>query len=254
MKHFEQIADTCHYLLRNFPGADEFRSYLDARLNEESQKKFKVGYFPGSKYIDILTREVGEDVLLDLQLLYKYDIADSLFPRQVNVCYFEHHPLIIPYRNVQGDIIAFIGRTLLPEDKRKELKLIKYKNTVFKKGHHLFGLYEAKHSILESDAVYVVEGQFDVIKAHEVGFTNVVALGNSQMTPYQFSLLSRYTKNINLLLDNDEAGDKGRKSAKDKFGRFANIKDWYVPDPYKDLDECIKENQVRPILRIKKWQ
>lgn len=252
MKNFEKIADTCHYLLNNFPGASPFRDYIDARLTKESQAAFKIGYFPGSNFIDILSREVGEETLLDLELLYKYEITDSLFPRKMTFCYFEHHPLVIPYRDTQGEIIAFIGRTLLDDDKRKELKLIKYKNTVFKKGNYLFGLYEAKQSILENDCVYVVEGQFDVIKAHEVGFTNVVALGNSNMTPYQFALLCRYTKNINLLLDNDEAGEKGRKICKSKFGSFANIRDWFVPDPYKDLDECIKENQTRPILRIKK--
>jgi hypothetical protein len=53
-------------------------------------------------------------------------------------------------------------------------------------------------------------------------------------------------------LDNDEPGDRGRKFIKDKFGKLANIKDFYIPEPYKDLDECIKENPVRPILRIKK--
>jgi len=252
MKHFEKIAETCHYLLRDFPAANEFRNYIDSRINKESQSKFKFGYFPGSNYIDILSREVGEETLLDLELIYKYNITDSLFPRQVIFCYFEHHPLIMPYRDAQGEIIGFIGRSLLEEDKRKELKIIKYKNTGFKKGNTLFGLFEAKQSILENDSVYVVEGQFDTIKAHEVGFTNVVALGNSHMTPYQFALLCRYTKNINLLLDNDDAGEKGRKAAKEKYGRFANIRDWYVPDPYKDLDECIKENQTRPILRIKK--
>jgi len=252
MKYLEIIADNCHFLLNNFPGAKEYRNYLDARLSKDSQKNFNVGYFPSSNYIDILIREVGEDVLLKLDLIQKWQYTDSFGYSQINKPFFEDHPLIIPYRNTYGEIIGLIGRTLLSEDKRKELKLIKYKNTVFKKGNCLYGLFEAKQSILEEDCVYIVEGQFDVIKAHEVGFKNVVALGNSQMTAYQLSLICRYTKNINLLLDNDEPGDRGRKFIKDKFGKLANIKDFYIPEPYKDLDECIKENPVRPILRIKK--
>lgn len=252
MKLLEDIADSCHFLLNNFPEAKEYRNYLDSRLNEESQKKFKIGYFPDSNYIDILIREFGEEALTKLELIRKWNFTDSLGYSQKNKSFFEDHPLIFPYRNACGEIVGFIGRTLLPEEERKQKKLIKYKNTDFKKGNCLFGLYEAKSSILEDDCVYIVEGQFDVIKAHEVGFKNVVALGNSIMTPFQFALICRYTKNINLLLDNDQAGDKGRKIVKDKYAKLANIRDFFVPEPYKDLDEYIKENPGRPILRIKK--
>lgn len=252
MKVLEVIADSCHYLLNNFPEAKEYRNYLDARLNKDSQSNFKVGYFPDANYIDILIREVGEETLLKLGLIRKWNFSDSLGYSQKNKPFFEDHPLVFPYRNACGEIVGFIGRTLLSEEDRKAAKLIKYKNTDFKKGNCLFGLFEAKQAILEEDCVYIVEGQFDVIKAHEVGFKNVVALGNSQVTPFQIALICRYTKNINLLLDNDEPGNKGRKLAKEKFGRLANIKDFYIPEPFKDLDECIKENPVRPILRIKK--
>jgi len=121
------------------------------------------------------------------------------------------------------------------------LKIPKYKNTsetnAFKKGNLLFGLYENKQSIIEKDCVYIVEGQFDVIKAVEKGFTNIVALGNSHMTSYQFSVISRYTDNIFLLLDNDEAGEKGRKRIVEKFGKLANIQNFYLPESYKDIDE-----------------
>lgn len=252
MNYLEVIADVCHSLLRDFPEVSEYRDYLDSRLNKESQEKFKIGYFPQAIHLNLLINEVSEDILLKEELIRKWQFTDSLYPTIVNKPFFEDHPLVFPYRDAYGNIVGFIGRTLLSDEDRKKNHVYKYKNTDFKKGQCLFGLYEGKQSILENDAVYIVEGQFDVIKAHEVGFTNIVAIGNSHITPYQFAVLCRYTKNINLLLDNDVAGDNGRKSAKDKFGKFANIKDWFVPDPYKDLDECIKENQTRPILRIKK--
>lgn len=252
MKSFEAIADICHNLLNEFPAAKEFRNYIDSRLSKENQKKFKIGYFPQSQYIDLLIREIGEETLIEAELIRKWEFTDSLCHTAINKPFFEDHPLIFPYRDAYGNIVGFIGRSLLPEAVRKEAKIIKYKNTDFKKGQSLFGLYEAKESILEQDSVYVVEGQFDVAKGHEVGFTNLVGLGNSQMTPYQFSILCRYTKNINLLLDNDEAGERGRKGVKNKFGSLATIRDWWIPDPYKDLDEYIQENKSRPALRIKK--
>lgn len=57
------------------------------------------------------------------------------------------------------------------------------------------------------------------------------------MTSYQFSVISRYTDNIYLLLDNDEAGVKGRRTIRKKFGDFANIQNFYLPKEYKDIDE-----------------
>lgn len=252
MKHLEAITNGCNYLLKNFPGAKDYKEYLDSRITSESQDQFKFGYLPGARYMKVLIREVGEDPLLEIPLFYKKEVADSLFPRTELNCPFENHPLIITYRDVYGNVVGFIGRTLLSEEVRKPKKIPKYRNTDFKKGHHLYGLFEAKEAILAEDCVYIVEGQFDVIKAHEVGFKNVVAISNSQMTAFQFALICRYTKNINMLLDNDQAGDKGRKLVRDKFGKLANIRDFYIPEPYKDLDECIKENQTRPVLRIKK--
>ncbi len=252
MNQLDIITDNCHFLLQNYPDAKQFREYLKARLSDESVKSFKIGYFPDANHIDILLREVDEETLLKLELLKKFNVTDSLCPRQVTKPFFEDHPIIIPYRDAYGNVVGFIGRTLLSEEDRKSRNLIKYKNTDFKKGNHLFGLYESKQAILDCDCVYIVEGQFDVIKAHEIGFKNVVALGNSQMTPYQFALICRYTKNINLLLDNDHAGEKGRKFIKQKFSTLARIKDFWIPEPYKDLDECITQNPVMPVFRIKK--
>lgn len=237
----EKIVESCRYLLNNFPEAQEAKSYLDSRLAPESQENFQFGYFPGIKNLQVLIDMVGEETLLKEKLFYSRVIEDSLCSRTINTVYFEHHPLIMPFRNVYGKVVALVGRTLMPEVEWKALKIPKYKNTAetpyFKKGNLLFGLYENKQAILEQNCVFIVEGQFDVIKATEKGFKNIVALGNSHMTAYQFSVISRYTDNIYLLLDNDEAGVKGRKRIRDKFGKLANIQDFYLPESYKDIDE-----------------
>jgi DNA primase len=145
-------------------------------------------------------------------------------------------------------VVAIVGRTMLPEAEYKAKKISKYKNTaessLFIKGNNLFGLYENKQAILDLRRVYIVEGQFDVIKASEIGFNNVVALGNNNMTSYQFSVISRYSNNIFLLLDNDEAGQKGRKRIINKFGQFANIRNFYLPDGFKDIDEYITNGKI----------
>lgn len=238
------ISESCHYLLQHFPDAENSKDYLNSRLSEESQNKFKLGYYPPTSNIKVLSSLIGENVLKDLKLMYTWNVEDAMSARRMDVSYFENYPIIMPYNDCYGKTVGLVGRTLLSEEERKVLKISKYKNTEFNKGNHVFGLFDAKKSIIENDAVFVVEGQFDVIKAHENNFTNVVALGNSNMTPYQFSLLCRYTNNIYLLLDNDDAGRKGRKRIRSKFGAYANIRDYYIPDQYIDIDSYLCNNKI----------
>jgi len=243
---FDKIVESCKYLMDNFPEAQEIKSYVDSRVSADSKETFQFGYFPGIKNLHVLTDIIGEDLLRNNELLYSKDIEDSLCPRTINFCYFEDHPLIMPFKDVYGKQVALVGRSLLSDEERSAKKISKYKNTKeskhFKKGRLLFGLYENKKAILDQNMVYIVEGQFDVIKAKEKGLNNIVALGNSFMTAYQFSVISRYTNNIFLLLDNDVAGEKGRKRIVDMFGKFANIQNFYIPESYKDIDEYLTKS------------
>lgn len=242
---YEKIVESCRFLLNNFPEAREAKDYLNSRLNSKSQEMFQFGYFPDIESFSALTDLVDDQVLRDANLLYSRTIEDSLFPRTINSSYFEGFPLVMPFRDAHGNIVAMVGRSLLNDKERAIKKINKYRNTTpFKKGQCLFGLYENKQSILEQDLVYVVEGQFDIIKAREIGMTNVVALGTSNMTPYQFSIISRYTSNIILLLDNDEAGQKGRELAVKKFGKLANIQNFYIPEGNNDIDEYITKEKI----------
>ena len=233
----DKIVESCTFLINNYPEAQNVKEYLDSRLSLDSQDTFQFGYFPNIKNLHSLTDLVGEDLLRNNKLLFSSEIEDSLCHRIINFCYFEDYPLIMPFKDSYGKIVALVGRSLLSDNERKEKSISKYKNTKFSKGNYVFGLYENKKEIIDQNCVYIVEGQFDVIKAAEKGFKNIVALGNFTMTSYQFSVISRYTNNIFLLLDNDEAGEKGRKKIIEKFGKYANIQNFYIPENYKDIDE-----------------
>ncbi len=248
MNHLQKIIEACQYLLNNSPEGEAVKNYLDSRIGVKAQERFSFGYFPDTIKLKLLTSLIGEDTLRDLGLLYSRDVQDSVAPRVYLESYFANQPLVMPYRDVYGNVIAIVGRSLLPDDKRRAEKIEKYKNTVFKKGQHLFGLYECKDAILQKDFVYVVEGQFDVIKALERGIDNIVALGNSNMTDYQATLLSRYTKNILFLLDNDTAGEKGRLLAENKFGNVLNINNIHLPEGYKDIDDYLKDNDGASLM------
>lgn len=247
-----KIVESCQFLLKNFPEAQDCKDYLDARLDQNSQDTFQFGYFPDLSNIKALTNLIGEDTLKEEKLFYSKPLEDSFGPRQVGFSYFDNYPLVMPFRDTYGKIIAMVGRTLLSDSERQKKKIPKYKNTVFRKGNYVFGLFENKQQIIDQNCVYLVEGQFDVIKAIEKGFGNIVALSNSNMTAYQLSVISRYTNNIFLLLDNDEAGEKGRKRIIDKFGHLANIRNFYLPDEYKDIDEYLSQNSYESLSFVVK--
>lgn len=234
---FEKITEACQFLLDNFPESQNCKSYLNSRISESFQQKFQFGYFPNTENLTCLTSIVSEDMLKKNNLLYLKDIEDSMCPRNIKINYFENHPLIFPFKDTYGNIVGLVGRSLLSDHQRVDVA--KYKNTSFTKGNYVFGLFENKQSILDNNLVYVVEGQFDVIKASEKGLANIVALGTSSMTDMQFSTIMRYTDNIILLLDNDDAGEAGRKKIMQKFGQYANIQNFWIPRQYKDIDECL---------------
>ena len=244
------IAEKCQYLLNNSPEGEETLTYISNRLTQESQNNFLFGYFPPAEKIDLLLNLIGEEPLLENKLIYTREISSNASARNNIFSYFENYPMIVPYRDVYGNIIALMGRSILSDTERKEKKISKYKNTSFNRGNHLFGLFESKQEILSSGFAYVVEGQFDVIKAHEKGLKNIVGLGSSNMTGYQASLLARYTDTLFLLLDNDEAGEAGRKKIIEKYGKFININNLYLPEGYKDIDEYLSQNSLESMTLL----
>jgi DNA primase len=237
---FESITKACRYLLCNYPDAGFVQEYLDSRIKRETQELFQFGYYPGIDKFHLLTDLLGEDLFLKHKLIWPKNIEDSLGPRTVNFSYFDYYPLMMPFQDTYGDIVGLVGRTFLDDKEMKNKKIPKYKNTTpFKKGNYLFGLWHNKQEIIDQNCVYIVEGQFDVMKAMEKGIKNIVGIGTSTLSSYQFSVISRYTSNLIMILDNDDAGVKGRKSATTKFGQFANIQNFYIPESYKDIDEYL---------------
>jgi DNA primase len=247
-----KLIESCQFLLNNFYEASLCKDYLDNRLSEESQNLFNFGYFPPISSISALTSIIDKNDLINLKLLFSKKIEDQSSQRELLYSYFENYPIILPFKDTYGAVVGIVGRTLLSEEERKKKKIAKYKNTVFSKRNYLFGLYENKKEILDKNSVYIVEGQFDVIKAVENNMKNVVALSNSNMSDIQFSLIKRYTNTIFLLLDNDEAGEKGRQKILYKFGDYADIQNIYLPKEYKDIDEWFSENKgVMPTFTMK---
>jgi DNA primase len=230
---YDTCVRACSYLLNNFPGAAKYKEYLGGRLNNELQQKFQFGYFPSQDQLNVLISEIGAEDLKSVELIYEKLIG--IPAQKIIVSPLENHNLIMPYKDLYGNIVGIVGRSLSSDPSTS-----KYKNTKFAKDKNLFALNYAEDAIVENDFCYIVEGQFDAISLHSININNAVAVGSANLSIYQIALLLRYTQNIHLLFDNDEAGMNAREKIVKKYSSYANIKNVYVPDDYKDVDEYIK--------------
>jgi len=239
---FSDIMMYCRSLLKDHEIAKEAREYLKKRLPKDVPR-FSFGYFPDNYNLNLLEGIFTE--LRSVGIIWDNYVHYTGVPQKMTFSTFNDHNLIMPYKNLYGNIIGLVGRTLKPN--YKELGLSKYKNTQMSKGLSLFGLYNAKEEIVNKNSVIIVEGQFDCITCHRFGIKNVVALGSAGFTKYQLFMLLRYTNNINLLLDSDAAGVKAVEriyKLNETYGNPANIKTFSVPEIYKDIDEFFCKDEV----------
>ena len=149
--------------------------------------------------------------------------------------------VIFPWLNVSGKVIAFGGRLL---DSRTKGISQKYVNSpgseIYQKDHALYGIYQAKKAIAKFDLVYMVEGYTDVVSMHQCGIENVVANSGTALSVYQIKLLRRFTSNIVLLYDGDEAGQHAALRGTDMLlSGGMNVKVLLLPDG-KDPDELAR--------------
>ncbi len=164
-------------------------------------KKFQLGYSPDQK--DIFTKTAlkkgyRQEYLVRTGLTIKKE--DYQFDRF-------HSRIIFPIHGLSGNVIGFGGRAIKMEE-----KTAKYINSpesdIYQKSKVLYGLYFAKQSVVKNDKCYLVEGYTDVLALHQSGLENVVASSGTALTSEQIRLLKRFTQNVTIIYDGDEAGIK----------------------------------------------
>lgn len=218
------------------PGGKWALDYLTGRgLTVKTIKHFGLGAAPDSW--DALIRHLKEKGYTESDMLAANVIGKS----QRGSLYDRFRKRVMfPIINIRGNIVAFSGRAMPGEDKQGG----KYVNTadtpVYKKSENLFGINFAKNVC--SERVILVEGNMDVISLHQAGFENTVAPLGTAFTTEQANLLSRYTKEIVLMLDADAAGQKAVRRASELLENTGlSVRVVVVPDG-KDPDEYIKKN------------
>jgi DNA primase len=223
-----------HRCLLQSPEAEAARRYVqERRLSPESVQRFKVGFSPDS-WQWILDRARGTPfapaVLEAADLVRKSSTSGRLYDT------FKGR-LIFPIRDPQGRTIAMGGRVLPGLASENVGKYINSRETrLFSKSDQLYGLDVARDAVSKAKEVVVVEGYTDVIAAHQVGLTHVVAVLGTALGPRHIRVLRRFVDRVILVLDGDEAGQRRTNEILDLFvAEQIDLRILTLPD---ELDPC----------------
>ncbi|MFK8045022.1 MAG: DNA primase [Crocinitomicaceae bacterium] len=211
-------------------------SYFTNRgFREDIIKKFNLGYC-------LETSNALTDSALKkgykLEFLQKSGLTKTKDGRNFD---FFRGRVMFPIHSVAGKVLGFGGRTL-----KADKKIAKYFNSpeseLYNKSKILYGLYFAKNRIIKNDNCYLVEGYTDVISMHQSGVENVVASSGTSLTVGQINLIKRYSDNITILYDGDNAGIKASFRGIDMIlEQGMNVKVVLFPDG-EDPDSYAKNN------------
>ena len=219
-----------YYLLRKPEGKLGLDYLLGRQLSMETLQKFGLGYSgkTGHELYRYLKNKGYSDALLKESGLMQVDEKHGMYDKFWNRVMF-------PIMDSRGKVIGFGGR-VMGDGKPKYLN--SPETRVFDKSRNLYGLHLARTS--RKPNIILCEGYMDVIAMHQAGFNQAVASLGTAFTQQQSTILKRYTDEVLLTYDSDEAGIKAAMRAipilKDAGIRAKVIN----MEPYKDPDEFIK--------------
>ncbi|MDR0675799.1 MAG: DNA primase [Elusimicrobiota bacterium] len=238
-----KIGEYYHKFLLKSKNAEDARKYLKTRdVDDETIKIFMLGY-ADNNYNNIYSHAIKDR--LDIDVLEKL----SLIKKDQNTKYYDffRNRIIFPIKNVKGQIIAFGGRVL-------DDSLPKYINSaeteIFKKNSSLYALDIALQHIKAENKILILEGYMDVITLYSNGIKNSVATLGTALGENHLNLIRRYTQNIILIFDGDDAGIKASIRSTDLFLNSALfVKIVLLPDKL-DPDEFIKIYGTEKFLEL----
>ncbi len=220
-----------HFLLtKTEAGGRAYQYYKERGYTDETIKKFGLGYaeiYSDDLYKYLKKREFKDEIIRDAGLI---EIDEKKGPHDVF-----WNRVMVPIADINDKIIAFGGRVIgdgLP-------KYVNTKETdIFSKSRNLFAMNLARKS--KRRGIILCEGYMDVIAQHQAGFDNAVASLGTAFTEAQANLIKRYTDEVFLAYDNDEAGRKALLRAIEILRKY-DIKQRVISlEPYKDPDEFVK--------------
>lgn len=234
------LADYYNYILLNTKEAEDALKYLlDRGLSEDVIKHFNLGYAPRDNNIALNffnSNKINLDLMVEAGLLGKNDNGDyyDVFKDRV----------MFPIKNSQNQVVAFSGRTMSTDK-----SVPKYYNThetkIFEKRTVLYNYSDARSFIAKENEVILCEGYMDVIKAHQNGMKNAVALMGTNIDNNKLKEVLSLVKKITLSLDNDEAGSKAQIEIGNRIIQTTDNVYKLKFSGAKDLDEFLTEKNTK---------
>lgn len=254
-KIYDCLEAAQEFFVGRFNQATVAKSFTDRRgISQSMVELFTIGYAPDDwrQLYDVLSKKFDDDTLLQAGLIkVKNNSTYDLFRDRV----------MFPIRDIAGRTVGFSGRRLDDENIAKYLN--SPESPVFKKSQVLFGFYEGRQSIRQLDFTIIVEGQIDLVLAHQAGSTNAVASSGTAFTAKHLQIIKRYSDNVLLALDSDSAGIKAAvKIAEAAYREGMTVKSIVLADDSDPADvisdsiekwhQLIKESISLPELLTRK--
>lgn len=237
-----------HYVLTKHEAGKKALAYLTEgrKLDPKLIETFMIGFSP---------REgtALSNYLINKKKYKKEDLAEAglAFYSGSRIVDFFRNRVMFPLFDHRGNVVGFSGRAI--EEPYSGGKYINTRETlVYHKGDMFFGLNTAKEEIKKLDKVIIVEGEMDVISCFSIGVKNVVAVKGTALTENQVSLMSRFTKNICLCFDKDDAGYMATKRSLESLEKKGMNITTCMFENAKDADEAIKKDPISFKKLIKK--
>ncbi|MFZ2882714.1 MAG: DNA primase, partial [Candidatus Moraniibacteriota bacterium] len=233
-------------------GKSKIINYLEERgLDDKSIKEFRLGYAPKGwrNVLDFLIKRGYKPEEISKTGLLVEKIRDKN-----NLDYYDRFRdrIIFPICDYSGKVLGYSAR-VAPGGDESQAKYVNSPETeIYHKSKALYGIDKAKAEIRKEDFVLLVEGNMDVIASFQAGIKNVVAVSGTALTSTQLDILKRYTKNLKMLFDMDEAGEAAtRKSIKLCFAKDISVQ--IVELPFgKDAAEVARNKPQELLLAVKK--
>lgn len=224
-----KLAATYYYRQLRSQGGSLGYQYLKKRgLSDETLNRFGLGYagqVGGALYKHLKGKGYQDDLLKESGLFtYDRSVSDKFWNR-----------VMFPIMDVNSKVIGFGGR-VMGDAKPKYLNSPETK--LFDKSKNLYGLNIARTS--RKPNLIICEGYMDVIALHQAGFNQAVASLGTALTPGQARLMKRYTNQVLITYDSDEAGTKAALRAIPILKEAGLSTKVVQMEPYKDPDEFIK--------------
>ncbi len=179
--------------------------FIERGFSQSTLKTFSLGYCPETGNRDSMTRAALTEGYQEKFL----EATGLTIMRESGNRYYDRFSgrVIFPIHSLTGRIIGFGGRTM-STDKKTAKYLNSPQSEIYDKSHTLYGIFQAKKSIVQENKCILVEGYTDVMQMHQSGIKNVVASSGTSLTEMQVKLIKRFTLNVTVIYDGDSAGIK----------------------------------------------